>query len=290
VARALIFGAGGQLAQHLVGLAPSDITLKALSRNECDITDKKAVARCVESFSPDVIINAAAYTAVDRAESEPERAYAVNSQGARNVAEAGFASRALVAHISTDYVFDGVTNRPYLPTDQTNPLNVYGASKAEGERGVLESGAEALVLRTSWLYSAKGQNFLLTMLRLMRTNPTVRVVSDQVGCPSASSDLATAIWRCVTTRDARGVLHWTNSGTASWFDFANSIQELALERSILSERRDIVPIATSEYPTAAKRPAFSVLDSSRTWELLGRESAHWKDALGRTLDELRSAA
>jgi len=290
VSRILVLGSAGQLAHEIVRTTPKGVELKALSRIECDVTNETAVTTQVRDFRPEVIINTAAYTAVDRAESDRERAFAVNAKGAKNVADAAHAIGALLVYISTDYVFGGCRATPYPPSEKPDPLGVYGASKAEGERAVLTSGAQALVIRTSWLYAAHGKNFLTTMLKLLHANPTVKVVDDQIGAPTACFDLAAAVWKCLDIPGARGILHWTNSGVASWYDFAVAIQQLALVRALLPAERRIVPIRSSEYPVAARRPSYSVLDSRETWKLIGREGDHWQIALARTLDQIGTAA
>jgi dTDP-4-dehydrorhamnose reductase len=251
------------------------------------VTRPEMIASAIREFRPDVLINAAAYTAVDRAESDSVRAFSVNADGARHVAEAAAATGARVVHISTDYVFDGKRSCPYETGDKPSPIGVYGASKAEGERMVLATHGEAIVIRTSWLYSARGQSFLSTILRLLKEKQTLRIVSDQIGVPTACRDLADAIWQCIAKGDAQGILHWTNAGIASWYDFAVAIQEIALAKSILGAEREIVPIRSSEYPVAAPRPCFSVLDSTATWRLLGSRAAHWRTALAQTMEEMR---
>ena len=288
--RILLCGAGGQLGREIVRGAPAKFVLKALSHAECDITDRRRVVAAVDAFQPDAIVNAAAYTAVDGAETDRDHAFAVNAQGPKHLAQAARARGAILVHISTDYVFDGRNPMPYGTEAEVRPLGVYGASKAEGEREVLNSGADALVLRTSWLYAASGQNFLGTVLRRLRTDGVMRVVDDQTGVPTAARDLARAIWGCVDNPEARGILHWTNAGVASWYDFANAIMELALARSLIDTRKQIIPIRSAEYATAVARPPYSVLDSRTAWQTLGYVPDHWRLALERTIDEIAAAA
>lgn len=288
--RILLSGAGGQLGRAIIRAAPTSSVLKALSRAECDISDRQAVFSAVDEFRPDAIVNAAAYTGVDAAETDRDRAFAVNAHGPKHLAEAARAHDAIIVQISTDYVFDGSRRTPYPPEAEACPLGVYGSSKAEGERAVLNSGADALVLRTSWLYAAHGRNFLSTILRLLKTNGVVRVVDDQVGVPTAARDLADAIWKCLDVSEARGILHWTNAGVASWYDFATAIRDLAIGRGLIDAPRDIIPISTAEYPTAAGRPPYSVLDSNAAWTLLGYVADHWRVALEHTVDEIARTA
>ena len=235
-----------------------------------------------------IIINAAAFTAVDKAEQEVENAYAVNASGALHIAEAARKYSCQLVHISTDFVFDGRKSSPYLPKDKPNPLGVYGKSKLEGEqrvRGVL--GKEALILRTAWLYSAHGNNFVKTMLRLMQERDYVSVVTDQVGTPCWARGLAETIWNLVQ-RKAKGILHWTDAGVASWYDFAVAIQEEALTVGILEKMIPIRPINTQDYLTPAPRPGYSVLDKTATWKVMqNNEPLHWRANLRYMLKELK---
>jgi dTDP-4-dehydrorhamnose reductase len=191
-------------------------------------------------------------------------------------------------HLSTDFVFDGASNRAYLPEDATNPLSVYGASKLGGEHRALAGGA-GIVVRTAWVYAAGGRNFVLTMLRLMREREQVRVVCDQIGTPTWAGGLAGALWALIDAAAPAGIYHWTDLGVASWYDFAVAIQDEAWERGLLPRRVPIVPIASAEYPTPARRPAFSVLDSVSTRALAATPALHWRHNLRTMLDELRTA-
>jgi dTDP-4-dehydrorhamnose reductase len=276
--RALITGAGGQLGMELIASAPPAWTLTALTRADLDIGDADAVRETVDACRPDVVINAAAYVAVDRAEGEPEAAFRVNRDGAGRLARAAVAAGARMVHISTDFVFDGRSGRAYRPDDGTGPLNVYGASKLAGEHAVRDAAPGALIVRTAWVYAAHGSNFMRTMLRLMAERPEVRVVADQIGTPTAAASLARALWRLIEA-EAAGTFHYTDAGAASWYDFAQAIGEEAHLRGLLPGIPLIVPIITADYPTPAPRPAFSVLDNSETWRLLGAPSPHWRVAL-----------
>jgi dTDP-4-dehydrorhamnose reductase len=288
--RVLITGASGQLGWELQRTAPAGAEIIALDHDKLDICDVEAVRKSVLQVSPHVIINAAAYTAVDRAEKEPDLAFAVNAHGPSNLIEAMGGSAVRLIQISTDFVFDGTQGYPYRPNDSTNPLCVYGASKRQGELAVLENlGDAGLVLRTSWVYSSHGHNFVKTMLRLLGEREEVGVVVDQVGTPTSAHDLAHVIWSMADSPELYGIHHWTNAGVASWYDFAVAIQEEALSLNILHECIPIKPLTTSEYRTSAKRPSFSVLDKSHTWKLLSKIGPHWRKSLRILLKEMANA-
>ena len=279
--RVLVVGAGGQLGRALVVRCPEQMELGALTRADCDITDGDAVLREVGSFSPDVIINAAAFTAVDKAEEDEEGARLINVGAVEHLVEAARRSDARVVHVSTDFVFSGLGSIPYRPSDEVGPVSVYGRTKLEGER-VLRK--EDLVVRTAWLYDTDGANFMNTMLRLFATRDEVRVVSDQIGTPTFAGDLADAIWRLVDAR-ATGVQHYTNAGIASWYDFAVAIKEEALAIGVLQSDVTIVPIPSEDYPTPARRPHYSVLDCRDTYSLIGGPARHWRAALRNVLKD-----
>ncbi len=276
--KALITGAGGQLAIELERFAPPLAVVTSLRIEDLDIADAAATRASVERLKPDLILNAAAYTAVDRAETEVDLAFAANRDGPANLAAAATASGARMVHVSTDFVFDGEAGRAYPPSAPTDPLGVYGASKRDGELAVLAGAPNALIVRTAWVYSVGGANFVKTMLRLMATRDEVRVVADQLGTPTSAADLARTIWSLVQ-RDATGMFHFTNAGVASWYDFAQAIAEEAKAAGLLDREVRVVPIRTADYPTPARRPGFSVLDCSATWEVLGAPAPHWRVAL-----------
>jgi dTDP-4-dehydrorhamnose reductase len=284
----LLTGASGQVGRALLVAAPAAAQLHALTHAQLDISDATAVGTAVHDFQPDIILNAAAYTAVDRAESEPALAQAINARGPRNLAEAARASpRCRLIHISTDYVFDGSSPEPYRPEDRPHPLSVYGRSKLEGEQAVFEVLAErAVVLRTAWVYAAQGKNFLSTMLRLMRERGEVRVVADQRGAPTAAASVARALWALALRADLGGVLHWTDAGVASWYQFACAIAEEGLAAGLLARAAQVTAITTSEYPTPAQRPANSVLDLSESAQRLALMPTPWRDSLRGVLAEL----
>ena len=302
--KVLLTGAAGQLGQALIASKPSGVQLISTSRRggegleALDLSDAGACWSAVDAYRPDWVLNAGAYTAVDQAESEPNLALAVNAGAPRAFAQALLSccpgSRLL--QLSTDFVFDGDQGHPYQPDQRPDPLGVYGATKASGEKAVSEvlgTGADgqAMILRTSWVYGPVGRNFLLTMLRLHRlkaeAHEPLRVVADQVGCPTATSGLAKTCWAAVT-RQASGVLHWSDAGAATWFDFAVAIGAQAAARGLISAAAEVQPIRTVDYPTAATRPAYSLLDSSATRERLQLASRHWQSMLDEVLGELNA--
>ncbi|HXV01434.1 MAG TPA: dTDP-4-dehydrorhamnose reductase [Caulobacteraceae bacterium] len=281
--KVMLVGAAGQVGRALVDAAPTDWTLAALTRNDLDIGDEAAVARAVEIIGPDLIVNSAAYTAVDRAEIESELAFQINRDGAGHLAAAAARRDARLVHLSTDFVFGGSAGRPYRPDDPTGPLGAYGASKLAGEKAVAAAAPEALILRTAWVYGpAAGSNFLATMLRLMAARPELGVVADQLGTPTSTLTLAEAIWTMVG-KEARGIWHFTDAGTASWYDFAVAIAEEAVATGLLASAPPVRPISTEDYPTPARRPAYSVLDKTATFALLGAAAPHWRVALRAVL-------
>ena len=293
-ARVLLTGPTGQLGRALAASVPPGIELIAPSRDELDLADPGSCHAAVARHRPGWVLNAGAYTAVDRAEAEPELALVVNAGGPGALAEAVAATGGHMLQLSTDFVFDGGQGHPYAPSQPAAPLGIYGATKAEGERRVLEAlGPErACVLRTSWVYGPVGRNFCLTMLRLHRERASRReslgVVADQVGCPTATHTLAEACW-AVLQRRLGGILHWSDAGAASWYDFAVAIGELAVERRLLSQAAPVHPLTTADYPTPARRPAYSLLDCSGSRRRLGLAPVHWRAALAGVLERLASA-
>ena len=273
--RILIAGAGGQVGIALQQTMPAGVELLALDSKGLNITDTQAVKEAVAQFKPDWIINAAAYTAVDKAESEADLAFLINRDGAANLASAAESVGSRMVQISTDYVFDGTQARPYKPDDPVNPINVYGESKLAGEvttREILDE--DLLVLRTAWVYAPHGKNFLTTMLRLMQERDELRVVEDQIGTPTNAYTLAGAIFSAIKN-EVTGTHHWTDAGVASWYDFACSIYETARSIGVVSKDCVIQPIATADYPTVAMRPNCSVLDKSDFRNLLNKNAVQW---------------
>jgi dTDP-4-dehydrorhamnose reductase len=286
--RVLITGASGQVGSALLRSLPSGIELHAPTSQQLDIGDARAEQAAVTAFKPELIINAAAYTAVDEAESDPFVADAINAQAPQHLAEAAHTlDGCRLIQLSTDYVFDGRKPVPYQPGDPPHPISVYGRTKLAGEQVVLKIlDARAMVLRTAWVYSAQGRNFLQTMLRLMRERSEVRVVADQWGTPTTAASIARALWRIAELPTVRGILHWTDGGVASWYEFACAIAEDALAAGLLSGPIDVTPIATADYPTAAHRPANSVLDTGSSIALLGIKPNPWRINLRATLAQL----
>jgi dTDP-4-dehydrorhamnose reductase len=286
--KVLVLGAGGQVARAVVAAAPAQHRVVARSRAEVDIGDAAAIAGVLAETGAEWLINAAAYTAVDLAEDQPAQAIAVNDTAVGVLAAAASTAGCRLLHLSTDFVFDGKSNRAYLPDDKTNPLSVYGVSKLGGECRILSGGGDGIVLRTAWVYAATGKNFVLTMLRLMREKEQVSVVCDQIGTPSSAAGIAAAIWGLIEAQAPGGIYHWTDLGVASWYDFAVAIQDEALARGLLSRAVPVIPIPTSAYPTRARRPAFSVLDSASTRNLIKIPARHWRHNLRTLLDDLRT--
>jgi dTDP-4-dehydrorhamnose reductase len=258
-----------------------------LSRADLDISDGSKVGEAFASHRPDVVINAAAYTAVDKAESEHDAAFLINAVAAKHVAEAAKGIGAHVAHISTDFVFDGRASSPYTPDAAIAPLGVYGTSKAEGEQAVRGAHPDALIVRTAWVYAAGTANFVSTMLRLMATGNPVRVVADQVGTPTHATSLAHALWAMIAA-EASGRHHYTDAGVASWYDLAIATGELGHAHGLLPQRPEVLPIRTADYPTPAVRPAYSVLDKTSAWAIPGVTSRHWRDELDHMFLELKA--
>jgi dTDP-4-dehydrorhamnose reductase len=286
--RILLAGSGGQLGWELRQTRPASVELIAPAEGGFDITEPDQVQRLVDEHQPDWIINAAAYTAVDKAESESELAYAVNRDGAANLAAAAKRCGARLLQVSTDFVFDGQSSRPYRVDDRPNPIGVYGASKQAGDEAVLEQlGDRCAIIRTAWLYSAHGNNFVKTLLRLMAERDRLGIVADQVGSPTWARGLALALWRAVEV-NLSGIHHWSDAGIASWYDFAVAIQEEAVALGLLNQACNIAPIRTEDYPTPAARPAYSVLDKTPTWQALDFEGTHWRGQLRAMLQQLEA--
>ncbi|MBN4079382.1 dTDP-4-dehydrorhamnose reductase [Beggiatoa alba] len=291
--RVLITGANGQVGWELQKTALAGIEVIAQDRNSMDIREQDQINKIIAELSPDIVINAAAYTAVDKAEREPELAFAVNAAGAGYLAKACHGQGVRLIHISTDFVFDGTQAKSYLPGDLPNPLSVYGASKLEGEKQVNKfTHGQAIIIRTAWVYSAHGNNFVKTMLRLFKERTELNVVVDQIGTPTWANGLAHIIWKIMAKPNVRGIFHWADAGVASWYDFAVAIQEEALMIGLLDKPIDIVPIPSTSYPLPAPRPSSVVLDKSSLFEMLdcvgnSFASRHWRASLREMLKELR---
>jgi dTDP-4-dehydrorhamnose reductase len=283
----LVFGSSGQLAQSLRDTQQGRESL-FVDRNTCDLADPDRVDAILERQKPGLIINAAAYTAVDKAEEESGLAHLINETSVRRMAAYAHANNARLIHLSTDFVFDGTNQSPYLPGDTTSPLGQYGQSKLAGELAALQEAPEAtMIIRTSWVYSEHGNNFVKSMLRLMSEKPELGVVDDQRGSPTYAGNLADKIWQ-IHEHDlfTPGIYHWTDEGNITWCDFARAIQEEALASGQLAKAIPINPITTDDYPAPAARPAYSVLDNTKLVKLLGIEPAPWRQNLKLMLSRL----
>ena len=286
--RVLITGAGGQLGKALIAVAPAGAVVRAVTHAQLDIAEPAAVAVVFRELAPQLVLNAAAFTAVDDAERTPAAAQRTNSTGPQVLAAACATGGTWLTHVSTDYVFDGAQSRPYDTRARPQPLSVYGRTKLAGETAVLEHLPQAsTVVRASWLYSAHG-GFAARMLALMKNRPQLSIVADQVGAPTSAHGLAQVLWS-LSARRATGRWHWCDSGVASWYDFAVAIAETAVELKLLPTAPAITPIASADYPTAAARPPYSVLDKRATETLLGITAPHWRSALRTTLAGLAHA-
>ncbi len=292
--RVLLVGAQGQVGQELLkALAdwPELGEVTAVSRQELDLTDLAAIAQTVSNTQPTLIINAAAYTAVDKAESEPDLAQRINADAPKALAEAAAKCGAALVHISTDYVFPGSEGSPRTETDATGPLSVYGKTKLAGEEAIRTTLDRHVILRTAWVYGTQGKgNFLKTMLRLGKDRDSLSVVADQIGSPTWAKDIADAIGQLsvkltAPEPDIAGTYHFTNSGVASWYDFALAIFEEAKALGIPLKIETVNPITTADYPTPAARPAYSVLSGQKIARTLGHSAPYWRDSLRAMLKE-----
>jgi dTDP-4-dehydrorhamnose reductase len=282
----LLTGSGGQLAQELQPILLSLGEVIAVDRTRLDLSKPESICQVMAEIQPDLVVNSGAYTAVDKAESEPELAYAVNGIAPGIFAEECEKLAATLIHMSTDYVFDGSQGSPYLETDATNPLGTYGKSKLMGEEAIKKTGNRHIIIRTSWVYGNGGRgNFVKTMLRLGKEREEIRVVADQIGSPTWTGDLAAAIAQIIPQikTEIFGTYQYTNSGVCSWYDFAIAIFEEAAKLGFPLKVQRVVPITTAEYPTPAKRPAFSVLSSVKISAILGTYPPHWRQGLRQML-------
>ncbi|MGQ2983645.1 dTDP-4-dehydrorhamnose reductase [Flavobacterium sp.] len=276
----LVTGANGQLGQALQALAPKyekDLKFYFTGSQEADIADVDSLRSTFGKIQPDICINAAAYTAVDKAESEPEKAHTINVAGAKNLAEICREYGTTLLHISTDFVFDGQKMSPYNEMDQTDPQGVYGLTKLQGELEIQNLLPEHFIVRTSWLYSEYGNNFMKTMIRLSGERDSLGVVDDQKGTPTNANDLADALIKIILSGVKEyGIYHYSNEGEATWYDFAKKIFE------VNNITIDLRPIPTSAYPTPAKRPEYSVMDKSKIKKVFGLEIKGWEKTLKLT--------
>lgn len=292
----LIVGKTGQLAGELLRTVPKGVTAVAMGRPELDLNDEVSVTSAIEATGAKTIINAAAYTAVDKAEAEREQAFAVNAHGVGLLASICAKRKLRLLHVSTDFVFGGasaLSNGKILPlvsTSPVSPLGVYGESKLAGEEYVLNLVPDSsVIVRSAWVYSSFGNNFVKTMINLMRSKPELGVIADQIGTPTWAKGLASWLWAVALNPSVRGVYHWSDAGVASWYDFAVAIQELGLECGLLSQKIPVRPITTSDYPTPAQRPNYSVLDKGLSYKVGNCEPIHWRTQLASMLAELKAS-
>lgn len=294
----LITGAAGQVGEALTRHAQTLGEIVAVDRTKADLSDSAATAELLHAEQPDIVINTAAYTAVDKAETERELAFAVNSHLPQRLADWCASHNAALIHYSTDYVFDGAKRTPWLETDSVNPLSAYGETKLAGERAIAQADCAHLVLRTSWVYAPRGKNFLLTMLKLGAERDRLTIVDDQIGAPTAAEYLArqtvAVIKQAIASGDParfikqrRGIYHLTMSGETSWCGFARAVFERAAALGLGTKTPQIVPIPTSAYPTPAKRPAYSVLSNAKFMETFGLAQAPWQSGLDETLAAMK---
>lgn len=275
--KTVVLGANGQLGTELRKLIPQTDEVIFASKAQVDINITKDLSDFIKSIKPDLLINAAAYTAVDQAESEREQSFQVNCTAPAEMAALSAELNFKLIHVSTDYVFNGQSPTPYEEYQDVDPLNVYGESKAEGEKQILERNPKALIVRTSWVHSSTGKNFVKTVLRIAHEKKTMKVVNDQIGSPTWAADLAKIL---LLSQDLSGIFHYTNEGVASWYDFAYAIRHL---RKLDFE---LLPIPTEEYPTPARRPRMSLLNKNKIKSSLGIQIPHWVESLEQCLKEL----
>jgi dTDP-4-dehydrorhamnose reductase len=287
--KVVVLGAGGQLGRELLLCAGPEVDCVGLARRELDVNDPAALKACLEKLAPAVVLNAAAYTAVDAAETDSAAAWRANAEAPASLADACRERSIHLVHVSTDFVFDGQSRAPYRTDAPTSPLGEYGRSKLAGEQAVQRVLPGALIMRTGWVYSRFGSNFVKTMLRLMAERDELAVVADQVGTPTWARGLAGALWAAAARPQLHGIYHWSDEGQCSWYDFALAICEEACAIGLLARPVKIRPIATSEYPTAAKRPAYSVLDKTSSRRDLDLPGVPWREQLRAMLIDLKES-
>ena len=283
--RIMVVGAKGQLGQCLLPML-ADYDVIPVSRAELDLSQTGSVAPFIQDQRPDYVINLSAYTAVDKAESEPELAHLVNEHAVAEIAKACDVLGCPLIHVSTDFVFAGNHSSPYPVDAPCNPIGMYGQSKLAGEQAIAKYKPEgSIIVRTAWLYSDVCANFMLSMIRLMNQRDSLGIVCDQVGTPTSAYSLAQTIVGFLK-HGGEGVYHWTDAGVASWYDFAVAIYEEGLIRNLVPKGVSVAPIFTAEYPTPAKRPSFSVLDKSKTYADIEAPKIHWREELRLVMDRL----
>ena len=288
----LLTGANGQLGKtfnlHFENSHLSEkYVLLAFNRDELDLAKRESTMRLLSSHRPSVIVNCGAYTAVDKAETESERARQINDQAVSHISSWAFENNCRIIHVSTDFVFDGATKKPYSPDDLTFPIGVYGKTKLAGERHILKLLANSgVIIRTSWLYSEFRQNFVVTMIRLMKEKPDLGIVNDQIGSPTSAHSLARVLLKAIEQQSICGILHWCDGATISWYDFALEIQRVALACGLLNKKILIKPLGTADYPMMAPRPPYSVLDRTLTLERLGMITTDWRTELKEVIERI----
>ncbi|TCL07366.1 dTDP-4-dehydrorhamnose reductase [Sodalis ligni] len=283
--KVLLTGAHGQLGRCFQDRLPAGWQILATDSDSLDITDAIQVARAVEEFQPDLIVNAAAYTAVDKAESNVELATLINVAGPENLARAAIAVKARFIHVSTDYVFDGASPIPYTETDTPHPLGVYGSTKLDGEIAVLRVCPQAIIIRTAWVFSEYGSNFVKTMLRLSRERASLSVVDDQQGCPTYAGDIALAIIQLYSQHAVGGIYHFCGDRQVTWREFTDEIIATAVRLNLIDRRPAVTSISTDQYPTAAKRPRFSTLSCDKIARY-GIRPSDWAEALNTYMTKI----
>lgn len=292
--KVLVTGASGQLGYALQKTkayfaARSELELIALTRAELDLAKLETISSILDYYLPDAIINAAAYTAVDKAENEAELAQIINAEAVQQLARWCEENKKVLIHVSTDFVFDGKKSNPYNTSDHTNPISIYGKTKQQGEQFALNECATAYVVRTGWVYGEHGANFAKTILRLAGERETLGIVSDQIGTPTYASHLAEMLWQLLLQKPQKKLWHFSDAGVASWYDFAIAIVNSAEVLGILASKPSIKPITTLDYPTPTQRPAYSVLNKTQTWSELNITPIHWQAALTKMLIALKQA-
>ena len=293
--KVLITGSNGQVGRSLLKSKPKNIEVIATNSTNFNLLKIKECKEFLTETKPDWIINAGAYTAVDLAESEPNKAMSINGVAPTEIAKTIKKIGGKILQISTDFVFDGNSNSPYKPIDEPNPINIYGKTKLFGERGiqeVLNNTNQYLIIRTSWVMGPIGRNFATTMLNLHKTKDNISVVSDQIGCMTSTLSLSKICWSIIEKNNLQyekesSILHWSESGVSSWFDIATEIGDLALSIKLLEKSAKVIPISSEEYITKAKRPKFSLLDCKSTKKLLNIENRYWRYSLLEILKEIK---
>lgn len=286
--RALIFGSSGQVGLALRAIAPASVDVIAHDLSETNICDESAVARTLDQVRPNIVINCAAFTAVDDAELRPDEAFSANAEAPGLIAAQAKHRGIRLVHISTDYVFDGQAHAPYVPAAEVGPINVYGATKLEGERRVLATSGENVVVRTAWVHSGTGTNFIKTCVRVLSKGIAMRVVDDQIGTPTRALHLARALWRIADRPSVGGLLHFTDAGVASWYDVATEVLAAMKAAGGAAETASVIPVGTQEVPRPARRPQFSVLDKRSSWNTIGYIPPHWREGVVASTSELIS--